>query len=84
MKLCDLRRDRGLSQEQLAHELGLKSKGRICDIENGAVDCPLELALKIQAWSGGEVRAAELRPDLAHLIAEAGRPLPPAAAVCSC
>ena len=75
MDLATHRRGRGLTVEEAARALGLKSKGYLSDIENGR-QVPLELALRIQKWSGGEVRAADLRPDLAELIATAAEPAP--------
>lgn len=60
MDLVEYRKGRGLSQEQAATELGLKSKGYLSSIESGRFSCPLKLALQIEVWSGGEVRAADL------------------------
>ena len=68
MSLAAVRRARGLTQDQLAKELGLAGAGSISPIENGVVDPSLELALRIQVWSAGKVRATDLRPDLADLI----------------
>lgn len=81
MDLASYRKELGLSQDELAPVLGLKSKGSLSAIETGAEKAGLELALRIQAWSAGRVRAAELRPDLADLIAEAARPPAPAEGV---
>ena len=64
--LASVRKERGLSQSQLASELGLKSRTTIWAIENGEDAAP-ELALKIEKWSGGKVRAERL----SKLIAEA-------------
>jgi len=63
MKLSDYRKSLGLSQEQVARALGLKSKSRICEIE-GANKASAEMALKIERWSGGKVSAASLNPTL--------------------
>jgi transcriptional regulator with XRE-family HTH domain len=62
MKLAEHRKRLGLSLEELALQLGLKanSKGFLSRIENGAVPCPLRMALQIERWSGGLVTAAEL------------------------
>ena len=79
MQLAEHRKGRGLTVEAAAEELGLKSKGYLSAIENGR-QAPLELALRIQRWSGGEVRAADLRPDLADLLATAAEPSPSAEA----
>ena len=76
MDLAAHRESRGLSQGAAARELGLRSKSYISGIESGSLKAPLELALQIQKWSGGEVRAADLRPDLADLIAVAAEPSP--------
>ena len=74
MKLAQARLRRGLTQAALAEELGLSSKGSVSAIETGAEPPSLELALRIQQWSGGEVLAADLRPDLAHLIPAGAQP----------
>lgn len=60
MDLESFRRARGLSLEQLAPEIGLASKGYLSRIESGTARAPLRLALKVEVWSGGEVRAIEL------------------------
>lgn len=77
MSLAAVRRARGLTQDQLAKELGLAGAGSISPIENGVVDPSLELALRIQVWSAGKVRATDLRPDLADLIEAACSSSPP-------
>ena len=75
MTLLEHRKGRELTQASAAAELGLRSSGFFSRIENGEPPS-LELALRIQKWSGGEVRAADLRPDLADLIATAAEPAP--------
>lgn len=60
MDLAEHRRARGLSQEQAAAELGLKSKGYLSSLESRRFPCPLKLALQIERWSDGEVTAASL------------------------
>jgi transcriptional regulator with XRE-family HTH domain len=68
MSLESVRKARGLSQEQLARELGLRSKGYISDIESGRQRASLKLALKIEKWSDGQVKAADLCPADADLL----------------
>lgn len=69
MDLESFRKSRGLTQEQLASELGLVSKGYVSRIETGDVRAPIKLALQIERWSGGEVRAVELlSPEDAGLL----------------
>lgn len=77
--LYEHRKRRGLTQAAAAEELEFKSDGFFSRIENGELPS-LELALKIQRWSAGEVPAAELRPDLAHLIPTGPQPADAAAA----
>lgn len=69
MDLASYRRELGLSQEDLALQLGLSatSKGWISEIETGARPASLRLALKIERWSSGAVSAAELSPIAADL-----------------
>ncbi|MGZ3272407.1 MAG: helix-turn-helix domain-containing protein [Caulobacteraceae bacterium] len=68
MDLAAFRRSKGLSQQQAAAALGLRSKGYFSRIETGVAVCPLKLALKIEKWSDGAVRAADLCPDDADLL----------------
>lgn len=58
--LAAFRTARGLTQAQLAKELGLKSKGYLSVIERGEEPCPLKLALQIERWSLGSVPALSL------------------------
>ena len=60
VELATVRRERGLSQEQLAAELGLSSKGYISDIESGNLRPSLKTALQIERWSDGVVGAVDL------------------------
>lgn len=60
MNLAEFRKSLGLSQEECAAALGLRSKSHICGIEKGARDASPELALKIERWSNGRVQAASL------------------------
>jgi ribosome-binding protein aMBF1 (putative translation factor) len=66
MNLTSLRQQRGLTQEQLAHELGLKSKSSVHEIEASNHASP-SVALKIEAWSGGQIAADKLNPVVAML-----------------
>ncbi|HWF01579.1 MAG TPA: helix-turn-helix transcriptional regulator [Caulobacteraceae bacterium] len=50
----------GLSLGECAAQLGLKSKGHLSDMENGHKDFPIRLALQVERWSGGELRAVDL------------------------
>jgi transcriptional regulator with XRE-family HTH domain len=69
MKLESFRKRRELTQKQAAAELGLLSKGYFSRLESGKAPMPLKLALRIQAWSGGKVTAAELvSPEQALLL----------------
>ena len=58
--LATFRKSRDLSQEEVARQLGLKSKGYLSSLENGQERMPLRLALQIEAWSAGEVPAESL------------------------
>ncbi len=72
MDLASYRKSRGCSQEECARDVGLSSgsKGYISGLETGALHAPIPLALKIEAWSNGEVPAASLlSPDDAELLA---------------
>jgi transcriptional regulator with XRE-family HTH domain len=62
MNLADFRSSLGLSQEECAKALGLRSKGHISSIENGARPASLKLAMKIERWSGGLVKAESISP----------------------
>lgn len=67
MDFATYRKSLGLSQEECAHALGVRSKGYISDIETGARHASLRLALKIQAWSGGKVDASTLCPQVSEI-----------------
>lgn len=77
MDLASFRKSLGLSQEECATALGLSatSKGWISEIEaheqNPETGRPasLKLAMKIERWSGGKVRAADICP-IAEQVAE--------------
>ena len=64
MDLATYRADRGISLEQCAVELGLSatSKGWISEIERGERPASIRLALRIEKWSSGAVKAASLNP----------------------
>lgn len=68
MDLATYRSDLGISQEECARAIGLKSKSYICEIENGRTPS-LRVALKIEKWSRGKVTAASLNPEAAELVA---------------
>lgn len=51
MNLAQAREARGWSQEELAAKLGIKSKGHVCDIENGKQPS-LALAIRIYRQLG--------------------------------
>jgi transcriptional regulator with XRE-family HTH domain len=75
MDLAAFRASRGITLEQCAAELGLsrKSKGYLSLIENGRIKPKLELALRIEAWSEGALKAPDLvSPEQAKLLS--GRP----------
>ena len=63
MDLGSFRAERRLTLEQAALELGLSSKGYLADLERGRQSWPLRLALRVEAWSGGEVPADQLVDD---------------------
>jgi transcriptional regulator with XRE-family HTH domain len=83
MNLFEYRATRGLTLEQAASELGLRSKGYLSSIESGQAPMPLRLALQIERWSGGGVLAIDLlagedaqllRAALDRAVAAARRP----------
>lgn len=74
MTLTEYRDSRGLSLSECALALGLQSgsKGHLSRLENGLAPWPIKLALQVEAWSGGEVRAVDLvSPDDAALLSAA-------------
>lgn len=75
MDLATYRKDRrGLSQDACAAELGLRSKSYISGLESGALTAPLQLALRIEDWSEGEVPATGLVSEKdAELLKAAAR-----------
>lgn len=71
MDLATYRKSLGLSQEECAIALGVKSKSYISGIETGGRAASPRLALKIEQWSGGRVKAASLNPIVAEIIQRA-------------
>jgi len=68
--LTEYRNQRGISQQQLADALGIRSKGHISNIESGFEPAGMRLALQIEAWSDGAVPADSLlSEDDAKLLA---------------
>ena len=67
MDLRTYRKSLGLSQEQCARELGVRSKSYICGIETTRRDASLRLALKIEQWSGGKVPASAVSNEAAQI-----------------
>lgn len=65
MDLATYRKLLGLSQEACARQLGITSKSYISAIESGDRQASLRLALRIEQWSKGRVRAADLHPEAA-------------------
>lgn len=55
-----------ITQQELACILGLKNKSSVCEIENGVQAAP-RIALRIEQWSGGAVKATSLCPLLKEL-----------------
>lgn len=87
MDLESFRRQRRLSQRDVATALGLRSKGYVSDIERGRESCPIKLALQIDDWSNGEVSALSLvdpedRALLRQFIARAATSPAPRAVRC--
>lgn len=77
MDLETFRKSRGLTQAQLAEALGLRSKSYISRLETGAgPPASLRLALRIEQYSGGLVKAASLCPQEAHLLPGAAEARP--------
>ena len=61
--LIAYRKARGLTQAEAAKELELGSKGYFSVLERGEAPWPLRLALKVEAWSEGQVSADHLVDD---------------------
>lgn len=65
MDLRTLRIERGLSVAQLADILGMSSRGRLSEMEHKKKPIPVHLALKIEVWSGGAIKAADINNNVA-------------------
>lgn len=63
MDIKSFRAARGLTLSALGSELGV-TKGYLSQIENGA-PCSQAVALRLEAFSGGEVDAAAICPAVA-------------------
>lgn len=57
------RKQRGLSQAQLAESVGLRSKAYISRLESGVQPCSIRLALQLEELSEGVVPAETLVTD---------------------
>jgi transcriptional regulator with XRE-family HTH domain len=69
MSLESYRSRNGCSLEAVAAAIGLTSKGYLSRLERGSTPWPLELALRVEEWSAGEVRAVDLlEPAKAALL----------------
>lgn len=65
MKIVDLRKEMGLSQEAFAKAVGLTSKSYVSELEkDGAPACSVRVALEIERLSSGRINAASLNPDV--------------------
>ncbi len=71
-KLVAMRKERGLTQQQFAAVLGVRSKVYVSQLENGVCPFTIELALKAERWVEGEIRAPDLLPlEQAELLQDA-------------
>lgn len=59
-----LRETLGLSGDEFARRIGLSSRSRVSEIERGS-PISLNVALAIEALSGGEIDAGEMCADVA-------------------
>lgn len=59
-----LRKEMGLTLDEMASRLELSSKGYVKDIER-TNRCSAKVALAIEDLSGGRIAAASLNPDVA-------------------
>lgn len=76
MQVRTLRQELGMSQEEFASRLGLKSKGHLSQIERGEAGASIRVALELERLSGGRIKATELNEEVAlvsnHLAQVAG------------
>lgn len=70
MKVADLRKSLGFSQEEFAQAVGLSSKSYVSELENGG-RCSVRVALEIERLSDRRIPAESLNPDVA-LVRQAG------------
>lgn len=63
MKISDLRKSLGLTQEQFAQRVGLASKGYVSELEASG-KCSVRVALEIERLSEGRIAAETLNPDV--------------------
>lgn len=59
MDLKSYRKSQKMSQGALALVLGVRSKSYISQIESGSRRAPLHIALRIEQWSNGALKAAD-------------------------
>lgn len=62
--IASLRRELGLTLDELAEQLGISSKGYLSQIERGVIDCSVRVALRIEEFSSGRIDAACLSADV--------------------
>jgi len=63
MKISELRRELGLSLEEMSRRVGLNSRGRMSVIEREG-RCSFAVALAIEALSDGRINAGDLNDDV--------------------
>ncbi len=54
-RLCEIRKSKGLTQDEMARKLGYKGKSGYCQLEKGKVRMSLETAQKIADILGEDV-----------------------------
>ncbi len=75
MDLASFRKSRRISQRACAAALGFRGKSYISMLERGDRPMTVELALRIEKWSAGQVRASDiLPPEKAALLPGAAPP----------
>lgn len=62
--IASLRKELGLTLDELAEQLGISSKGYLSQIERGVIDCSVRVALRIEDFSGARIDAAGLSADV--------------------